>query len=520
MAEVMFGRTEPRIWTEPRVELTPATSRGFEVISFCRDYLRVDLLPWQEWLLIHMLELNEDGTLRFRKALVIVGRQNGKTLIGAVLAAFWLYVDAGRWPDQIPEHEFVTVGAAQKLDIAMKPWRKVRAWGGPDDKKIGIAPDRVSILQAATHPPRLVNGDIELRTKTGATYLPRTFDGARGHSAARLLLDELRQQYDFEGWSAIEKSQNAMYDSLMVAFSNAGTARSKVLAGVRKSAHAGTKDPDTEWFIAEWSAHPEARLDDPLAFAQACPSAGYLPGMTIRGLLRAAAEAADKTVEQVEVLGQWVTALVIPAVDQKAWEATTDAPELDKAGEIVRHGTRIAASSPLVVGVDTSSDRSMSYVGVAGDTDDGRIHLEVVAMRAGMLWVVEYVKALCEQNGTTFVALQARGCGAADFVEPLKKAGLDVIEIQGTALGSSCGRTLDRIRDRKVAHRGQPILDMAASGAVTKKLGEVRVWDRDASAVDAAPLVAVSNALYGLENLPEVEEQMPSPYEERDLMVV
>ena len=113
MAEVMFGRTEPRIWTEPRVELTPATSRGFEVISFCRDYLRVDLLPWQEWLLIHMLELNEDGTLRFRKALVIVGRQNGKTLIGAVLAAFWLYVDAGRWPDQIPEHEFVTVGAAQ-----------------------------------------------------------------------------------------------------------------------------------------------------------------------------------------------------------------------------------------------------------------------------------------------------------------------------------------------------------------------------------------------------------------------
>ncbi|KLA49189.1 hypothetical protein XEUV684_23430, partial [Xanthomonas euvesicatoria] len=81
-----------------------------------------------------------------------------------------------------------------------------------------------------------------------------TFEGARGHSAARLLLDELRQQYDYEGWSAIEKSANAMYDSLLVAFSNAGTSRSIVLRDVRDIAIEGVDDPDTEWFLAEWSA--------------------------------------------------------------------------------------------------------------------------------------------------------------------------------------------------------------------------------------------------------------------------
>ncbi|MCB8043651.1 hypothetical protein JM654_03930 [Microbacterium oxydans] len=197
---IVYGFTEPRIYTQPLVkELTPKTSRGFEIIDFARDHLKVTLFPWQEWLLIHMFELDAFGLLRFRKGLVIVGRQNGKTLIGAVLAAFWIYVDAGRWPEQLREFDFVVVGAAQKLDIAMKPWKQVRRWGAPDDKKIGVAPDRVPMLQEFTYPPRMVNGEVELKTHGGATYKPRTFDGARGESAARLLLDELRQQYDYEG---------------------------------------------------------------------------------------------------------------------------------------------------------------------------------------------------------------------------------------------------------------------------------------------------------------------------------
>ena len=49
--------------------------------------------------------------------------------------------------------------------------------------------------------------------------------------------------------------------------------------------------PEAQWFVAEWSAPPDAPLDDPAAFAQANPSAGYLPGMTIAGLMQTAAEA-------------------------------------------------------------------------------------------------------------------------------------------------------------------------------------------------------------------------------------
>mgnify|MGYP003588544010 CR=1 FL=1 len=90
MEKITHGFTEPRIWTKPLRELTPNTSRGFECIAFAENVLRVKLLPWQRWLLVALLELKPDGTLRFRKALVIVARQSGKTLMAAVLAAFFL----------------------------------------------------------------------------------------------------------------------------------------------------------------------------------------------------------------------------------------------------------------------------------------------------------------------------------------------------------------------------------------------------------------------------------------------
>ncbi|QAB18782.1 hypothetical protein Leucomu_13465 [Leucobacter muris] len=345
MAKKRYGRTEPRIFTKPRVELTPASSRGFEVIAFARDVLHVKLLPWQEWLLIHMFELNGDGTLRFGKALVIVGRQNGKTLLAAVLSAYWMFVDAVRWGDLSPAHTFEIYGSAQKLDVAMKPWRQVRAWAGPDNRKIGIAPDRVPMLQACTYPPRMVNGEVELKTHEGAAYKPRTFEAVRGLTAARMILDELRKQYDYEGWSAITKADTAVFDSFLLALSNAGTDRSEVLKDTRDIAHAEVDDPDAEWFVAEWSAHPDQTIDDPTAFEQANPSAGYLPGMTIEKLMRTARNARSKPgaliVERIEVLGQWVSAEVTPYLNLAEWEACEDPPRIDERGVLVEVGSQL-----------------------------------------------------------------------------------------------------------------------------------------------------------------------------------
>lgn len=513
MSIPQYGVTEPRVWTKPLVELTPQTSRGFDVIKFAHDDLGVRLLPWQKWLLIHMLELDSFGLLRFRKALVIVGRQNGKTAIAAVLAAYWLYVDAGRWPEQLPEQDFIIVGAAQKLDIAMKPWKQVRRWGGPDDLKVGIAHDRRPELQALTYPPRVVNGETDIRTHGGGMYMPRTFEGARGHSAARLMLDELRQQYDYEGWSAIEKSANAMFDSFLVAFSNAGTSRSTVLKDVRDIAHEGVDDPDTEWFVAEWSAEPGASLDDPDAFAQANPSAGHLPGMTIKGLMRTAAKAKNKNVERIEVLGQWVSSLVIPYLDGDQWARAADAPVLDRVGDPISVGSEISDSSRMVMGIDVHRERRLtrSVIGVAGYRDDGRVHLELIAQRAGMTWVVKHAEAVRAVTGINQIALQTKGCDAADLVSALRDAGFDIVDISATTLLISAGRLKDRLREDKIRHRSQGPLNLAIANGTTRTLAGMAVWDRDASPVDIAPVVAVTYALVGLESFVPPPPKEPSP---------
>ena len=78
------GKTEPRIWTPPLRELTPETTLGYDVIDFAKNVLRLPPLPWQEWLLVHALEIvgefGGDWHLRFRVALILVARQNGKAL--------------------------------------------------------------------------------------------------------------------------------------------------------------------------------------------------------------------------------------------------------------------------------------------------------------------------------------------------------------------------------------------------------------------------------------------------------
>src|SRR3546814_18105149 len=83
-------RTEPWRWTRPLRELRPATSYGFAVVEFARDILERPLDPWQEWLVIHAGELLPDGRPRFRKVLVLVARQNGKTELLVILSLFWL----------------------------------------------------------------------------------------------------------------------------------------------------------------------------------------------------------------------------------------------------------------------------------------------------------------------------------------------------------------------------------------------------------------------------------------------
>lgn len=528
------------MWTRPLRELTPETSHGFHVIEFAAVYLGITLRPWQKWLLIHALELTPDGRYRFRKVVIIVGRQNGKTKLIEVLALWWLFVDSDSFPDHVPADEFLVLGTAQDKDTAKKVWKKVLRRCNPNVTKW---PGRFSpaarkaivpALVAQAMPPSESNGSEAIILQNGAQYqiAASTSGGGRGDSLSRVVLDELREQKNWEGWAALSKTLNGTFNSQMWAISSAGDAKSVVLKDIRDAAVAALEEwqryveagiasveeyantHDVSIGIFEWSAHEDCKLDDPEAYLQSNPSIGY--GYEVDALLSDLESGEPEHVTRTEVLGIWVTAALEPSLNVDAWPGLADPPQVDYDGTVTYAGSQIAPASPVILGVDTSADRKRTWIGVAGWREDGLQHLEVIDVVSRMTAVADRVKAIAEEWDIEFVALQARGCWAGELKDPLEKLGLTVIEVSGPALGAGVGKMHDRVDDGAMRHRDQEALTQAVKHAVTKKLNDVRVWDRDASPVDIAPLIAVSNAAYGLEAMPELQS---SAYEDHGLLV-
>lgn len=498
------GITTPRVFTPPLRELNKRTSAGYEVIAFAYILLRVNLFPWQAWLLIHALELREDGSYRFRRVIVLVARQNGKTTLMSVLCAWWLFVDSARHPDRLPPLKFLVVGAAQTLDNARAPYQSVLNWCNPapatDEEAELASPELQQMVQRVNR----TNGEEGILCRNKAQYIIRADKNIRSKSAARVVFDELREQHTDDGWNAVSQTTKAIWSSQLWGISNAGDYRSVVLRRVvdegralvaswNESVEADGMSVD-EWREShddslgffEWSAPDGCALDDRDAIRQANPSLGY-GAMTYRTVvadINGMTEAAYRT----EVLCQWVTADITPYLDPRQWRRL-----LDKSSTIPDDGR-------VVLSVDTSADRETTYIAAAGYRSDGLPHVELLVQRDGMLWVPRYLALLREAWPNIHeIAVQSKGCPAVDFCDPLTEAGWTVHLIEGFKLGATAGRFRDRVREGKLRHLEQPALDQQVSVAVTRRLGEVEVWDRQKSAMSISALVACSQALYALE---------------------
>lgn len=248
----------------------------------------------------------------------------------------------------------------------------------------------------------------------------------------------------------------------------------------------GEQDGSFGYF--EWSAPDKCPVDDADAIRHANPSLGYGPMtvMSVRSDIDGMTEAAFRT----EVLCQWVTADIIPFIGPKMWASGID------SRSTIPDGNRV------VLSVDTSADRKTTYVAAAGIRADGLPHVELIARRDGMLWVPHYLDLLQERwPHITEIAVQGKGCPAVDFIDPLTEKGWTVHLIEGFRLGACCGRFHDRVREGKLRHLPQPAVEQQVSVAVSRRLGEVEVWDRTKSALQISGLVAESQALYALETM-------------------
>lgn len=515
------GSTEPRVFTPEKRELTPETSLGFAVVDFAQDVLLVDLLPWQKWLFIHALEIEGDldgeWSFRFRTVLVLVARQQGKTMMSEILALFFLYALGVN----------LIIGTSTNLDAAEEVWDGVVDIAESNDE---LAEEIEDIKRSSGRKTITLSG----RRRYRITAANRK--GARGKSGDLILLDELREHQDFSAWSAVTKTTMARPNALVWCMSNAGDGSSVVLRNLRMKAHARIGDPDginsslgssavdmeelkdfddDTLGIFEWSAHPNAKVTDRDEWALANPSLGY-GFVTERSLASACAtDPADEF--KTECLCQWVTAAVTPPFPIGAWEKGQD------------NDSQIAPDSPLWWGVDVSDDRNRSSIAVCGMRADRTWHAELVEYRVGVGWLQGWFAERAQKYNGMRVALQVKGSPVAAMADIIGAVdGVEIVPCQGADVAGWCGRLWDAVAacddasnsdSVPVFHRSQPALDLAANIAATRPLGDgAWAWDRKKSLEDISPLVAVTMA-HGAAT--SVEKVKKSAYEDgADLLIL
>ncbi|WP_058234126.1 hypothetical protein [Devriesea agamarum] len=504
---MILGSRMPRIYTPELRPLTPETSLGFEAIAMWKDILGLELLPHQEEDLIRSLELMPGSTtadefprLRFRYVLKLMARQNGKTY-GTTARALWRMLMWQAPGEKPPPPEIL--GLAHKLtpaeDILDRAIRTLRACDAT----------RGRIQQVCN-----TNGNKFVRLDNGSKWstAAATDDAGRSQSITDVFFDELRQQRNYDAWSAVQNTTNSIYSSQVIAVSNAGEAKSTVLRGLRNDAireanslrawidEHGTADGwdgDKTICILEWSAPEGADVRDLRALAQANPAMNRTCNgrtfVTSDDLLSQASRigktANDGMPEhkfRTEVMCQWVTVSAEPTFPTEQVEKCTDPT------------SRIADDSPLVYAVDVSKDRTASWVAVAGYREDKKIHVEVITKRIGTHWIAEYLGTLKDPGP---IVVQGRGAPASSLITWLEKEGFDIRTCEGTELTNSLSQLDDAMAAGEVSFRPQPALLSAMKHTQRRKLGEVALLDRQNSSVDAAPLCAVTLARWGLANL-------------------
>lgn len=499
---LIYGYTEPRIFTPPARELTPETTHGFAAIAFAEQMMGLKLFPWQEWLLKHALELNPDGTYRFRYVIVLVGRQNGKSLVLLILALWHLFALGSK----------TVIGTAQNLDRSEAAWKEAVEWCEDDEELSEL------ILNVDRGHPKVLEiaPDEELPYRREYRVASASRRGGRGFSGDIILIDELREHQNWDSWSAVTNTMNARPRGQAWAFSNAGDALSIVLRFLRAQVHQrlgwpdgdadaeilGVTDPEVEAFLEEigaldmtgffeWSAAPDASRSEIDAWAHSNPSMNYthiVPDCVTERAIAGALAGNPPAEFETEVMCRWITMGAGGPFPEGSWEDTFD----DEA--------KPAEGAKTVVCVGVSQNRQFSYIARASYNDRQEPIVGIAAASAGTAWVTDW---LLEHRGSyETIVVQDKGAPASSLVPDFEEAHLPLTLWPASEVAVGTGVMFDLVSTKSMRHLTHPGLDAAATTASVKMLTRAAFEiDPVKSPNDAAPLIAAIGAVWALETI-------------------
>jgi hypothetical protein len=519
----LMGVTEPRYGTPPKRKLTEQTSRGFACIRWA-ERLGIRLYPWQKLALIRALELNPDGTYRFRVVLILVARQNGKTTLCKVLTLWRMLEDQAR----------LVVGTSTNMEYAREAWGATVEIAEARDLRVARA---VAHARFADLGDRFPDEDEDvvkiflpksqryvLSVKRGALDTSLTLvnkarykiasasrTGGRSLSLDLGLADELREHRakgdadtGWEAWAALDGATTARPNSQIWGLSNAGDDGSVVLNTLRGSAVQFIEDGegDDTLCLLEWSGEDDCDVWDRSQWAQANPSLGY-GGITEATL--ASKANLPSTVFRPEHLCQGVPALRA-AILPTHWAAC-----FDESTTLDRVRNRVALAwdvnpefdhvSLIAAAVD---DRGFTRLDVLGAWDSID---QAFAARGpdGKRSIPEWALRIKPRKFGWFPAGPA--AAAAPYMETLRrKLGARVEDLNGTGMSQACQGLAQQAKAGRLRHAGDPMLTAHVLGANKQDSGDgYRFVRRGVGPVDGA--YAAAGAVLLARSIPKPKRQ-------------
>ena len=419
--------------------------------------------PWQQYVLRRGMrtEVDYDMWASSRVGLS-VPRQNGKSalLVARELAALLL----------VPEEQLI-IHSAHLVCTALEGFRNIKGlFENFDD--LGRRVKRI----------REANGEqgIEMMDGSRLLFRARARGNVRGMSPQLLILDEAQILPD-DAWSAMLPSVSAQANPQiwLVGTPPGPNDAGDVFGRVRSSATSG-KDERVAWL--EWSVDGDIAVEERKLWAQSNPALG---GRIDMESVEDELHSMDATTFARERLGMWASDRQLAVIPGDVW-----------AGLAVDEVPDVPISA---IGVDMAPDAARVAVAVGLKTDRG-VHVELADITAASDSTDALVEWLVSRAKRRVPILIDALSPARLLIPILKARKCRVIVMSGGEVIESTAGFFNAAKEGTLSHFGQEQVTESLAGARRKAIGDAGgwKWDRKSLNVDLTPVMAVTNAHYGV----------------------
>lgn len=456
------------------------SSVGDDAVAFaalCGLYLD----DWQQEILKGLCSFREDGRFSARQALMLIGRQMGKTVVLEARDIVGLFL----------LKEKVMLHTAHEYRTAVSTYRRVKEHIENGGSGLPVPFDRIRFRENTTETsitiPKIVKNGRTVHPGSFLQFTPRTSGAGRGLTVELLVVDEA-YAYTSAQAAALDHTQNQSKNPQVIVTSSTGFPDSTELLAMREMGLSGEVE---NLLFVEYKSADGSDPGDREQWYHALP--GLRTGRTrldeIEKHYLKAKALGDFTDFNREIRGLWATNDVGSLIPKALWESLAYPQDFRPA---------LPSQFAFAVDVDPLSEGASIYA--VGQDQDGFFFMWQAAHEDGVTWVAEWLKIQQEQRPGHYVTVIDPMAPVGALEPQFDEVGVDYVELSSAQCIQACMQFESFARDGRLRHGVDPLLDEAVNNGVKRNIGSKGgwLWAPKLPGAEIRPLVASTYALFGL----------------------